>query len=279
MNRLKALILQKLMDHHPDKKNLTNDAFLEKYILTHKKISEKEFKDFTRQRAIPDSHLTDDIKSRIKNYLKQEQKRKDIENFVSSNKKKYKVEVFLKKPKRPIFSIDASNAPYLGKKNASVTIVEYSDFQCPYSKKGSEIMKKIKHTFKNRVKLVHKNFPLPFHKNAKDYALASLCAWEQGNKKFWNFYHALYQNQTQTEKSFLTNLAKEQGLNPEKFDSCFKNQRLKNVLEEQIQQANRLGIKSTPTFYINGKVISGAQNFEVFEKLINEELSLSKKVL
>jgi protein-disulfide isomerase len=276
MDRMKILMLEKFMKEHPGKKGLTNDQFLEKYITKDIKISEAEFNGFVKKRGIPETHLSDDIRARIEKFLEQEAKKSAIENWITQNSKEQKVEIYFPRPRRPEFAVDVKNAPFYGNKNAKVTIVEYSDFQCPFSKQGSKVIKKIKDSYGDRVRIIHKNFPLPFHKFANKMAQAGLCAWDQGNNKFWPFYESLYQNQTMADDKSLVDLAGKSGLKVAQFSKCLKSNKYKQKIDSQIQEANDLGIKSTPTFYVNGKIISGAQKFEVFRDLINEEISLNK---
>ena len=276
MDRMKILMLENFMNEHPGKKGLTNDQFLEKYITKDVKVTKADFDAFVKKRAIPETHLSDDIKGRIKKFLEQEAKKKAIEEWITLNSKKQKVEIYFPRPRRPEFAVDVKDAPFYGNKNAKVTIVEYSDFQCPFSKQGSKVIKKIKESYGDSVRIIHKNFPLPFHKFANNMAQAGLCAWDQGNKKFWPFYESLYQNQTLADDKSLVDLAGKSGLKVAQFSECLKSKKYKQKIDSQIQEANDLGIKSTPTFYVNGKIISGAQKFEVFRDLINEEISSNK---
>ncbi|RLA64778.1 MAG: hypothetical protein DRQ88_06765 [Epsilonproteobacteria bacterium] len=276
MDRLKILMLEKFMSEHPGKKGLTNDQFLEQYIIKDLKVTDSDFKAFVKKRGIPDAHISDDIKNRIEKFLEQEQKKKAIENWIASNQKKHKLKIFFPRPTRPEFTVTTNDVPSFGNKDAIVTIVEYSDFQCPFSKQGAEIIGKIKSSFGKKVRVIHKNFPLPFHKFAKNMAEASLCAWEQGNQQFWPYYKKLFKNQTMGDNDSLIKLAGKSGLKRDQFSNCLKNRKYKQKIDDQIKEANDLGIKSTPTFYVNGKIINGAQKFEIFRDLINEELSLNK---
>jgi len=276
MDRMKILMLEKFMYEHPGKKGLTNDQFLEKYITKNLKVTKADFDAFVKKRGIPEAHISDDIKSRIEKFLEQEEKKKAIEKWIAFNQKKHKVEIYFPRPRRPEFNVEVKDAPFYGNKDAAVTIVEYSDFQCPFSKQGSKIIKKIKDSYGNKVRIIHKNFPLPFHKFANIMAQAGLCAWEQGNEKFWPYYEGLYLNQTLGDEKSLVNLAKQSGLKTDRFSDCLKTEKYKQKIDNQIKEANKLGIKSTPTFYVNGKIISGAQKFEVFRDLINEEMSSNK---
>lgn len=161
--------------------------------------------------------------------------------------------------------------PIRGNPEAKVTIVEFSDFQCPYCGKVEPTLKKILETYKDQVKLIYKNYPLPFHENADPAALAALCAKEQG--KFWEYHDLLFENQESLKVTDLKKYAVDLGLKTEDFDSCFDSKKYKNQVQADFAEGNRVGVRGTPAFFINGRLLSGAQPFENFKAIIDEELS------
>lgn len=158
-----------------------------------------------------------------------------------------------------------------GNPEASVTIVEFSDFQCPFCARVQATLDQIFDTYGDEVKLVYRHFPLPFHENAENAALASMCANEQG--KFWEYHDQLFENQ---EKMTLANLKKwaaDLGLNTDKFDSCLDNQTYKDQVDKDVKDGQAAGVSGTPTFFINGQRLVGAQPFENFKTIIDAELA------
>lgn len=132
------------MDQDPRKKGLSNDEFLDKYIASEVKISEKEIEAFIKDQNIPAEHINPQVKEKIKGYLGMERKKEAVEKWLAEKTNKKPVEVYIPKPRRPTFPVEVGNAPTFGDKNAKVTIVEYSDFQCPFCSKGAEVLKKLK---------------------------------------------------------------------------------------------------------------------------------------
>jgi protein-disulfide isomerase len=273
MGKLKALILEKFINADPRKKSLTNDQFLEKYIASTVKVSEKDVQDFVVKRKIPKQHLDDNMKGRIKKFLAVELKREAIDNWVSQKSIKSPVEIYLQKPKRPTFDINITAAsPALGPASAKVTLVEFSDFQCPFCAKGATILKQLKEKYGKKLRVVFKNFPLPFHKDAVPAALAGLCANEQGNNYFWKMHDAMFADQSKLKSAALVATAKGLGMDEAKFKSCLDTSKYKSQLDADVADGQKAGVKSTPTFYVNGQMINGAHPLEVFSEIIDDEL-------
>ena len=167
------------------------------------------------------------------------------------------------------FSIGKS--PVKGNKNAKVTIVMMSDFRCGYCARGSETMKEILEAYPKDVKLVFKNLPIM----AKPAAIAAMAAHEQG--KFWEMASLLYANQQSfTDEKFIE-LAKSLKLNMKKFEADLQNPKIAKQVEDDAEMAGKLGVQGTPGFFMNGTPVRGAQPFEVFKSIIDEELAAKKK--
>jgi len=271
-NRLQSLVVKKLVDSDPRKKGLTNDEFLKKYITSSIKISEKDIQAFIKKRNIPKEHVNDRIKERVKSFLEMEQQKAAVDAWVAKQTKKRPIEIYFKKPARPKFDVVAGDAPSYGNKDAKVTIVEYSDFQCPFCAKGAEIVGQIKKKYGKKVRIVFKNFPLPFHAQAKGAAEASLCANEQSPTKFWELHDLMFAEQSKLSVEDLKVKAKKIGLDATKFNNCLDSHKYAAKVESTIEDGKKVGVKSTPTFYVNGQLVSGAQPIEVFEDIINESL-------
>lgn len=270
--RLKSVILKKLMEKHPGKKDLSNDKFFDKFIGTEAKVTKKDVEKFIETRGIPKQSINDKMKERINNFLMVEKKKKAVDLWVGKQTVKTPIEIFFNKPSRPVFTVNAGNAPYYGDPKAKVTVVEYSDFQCPFCKKGSDVINQIKKKYGKKIKIVYKNFPLPFHIFAKKAAEASLCANEQGMNKFWEMHDQMFANQTTLAVASLKGMAKKIGLNSKKFNNCLDSGQYEKAVEKDIAEGKKVGVKSTPTFFINGKIINGAHPIEVFDEVIKESM-------
>jgi protein-disulfide isomerase len=170
--------------------------------------------------------------------------------------------------------IDIDKARTKGNENAKVTIIEYSDFECPFCKSFydnayKEILSKYVDT--GKVKIAFKDFPLSFHKNAQFAAEASRCAAEQG--KFWEMHDKLFENLENLSNDGYKKWAGEIGLNTQQFNQCMDNRKYKEAVEKETAESQRIGVQGTPTFLINGTALVGAQPFASFERAIEAELN------
>ena len=194
--------------------------------------------------------------------------------FMGNLRDKYKVEILMPEPFVPPVQVNTKGAPALGPEKAPVTILEFSDFQCPYCKTAVPTLKRLSEKYGDRVRLVYRHFPLPdIHPRAMEAALAASCAAEQG--KFWPYHDVLFNNQQKLEKADLIRYGGEVGLSVGQFEKCMASPKAAAVVADDIAEARALGLSTTPTFFINGRVLLGAQPFENFEKLIERELNRS----
>ncbi len=272
-NQLRQIILQKMMDKDSRKKNLSNDEFLDKYIASGVKISDKEIDAFIKDQNIPAEHINPQVREKIKNYLEMERKKEAVDKWVADQTKKSPVEVYIPKPRRPTFPIEVGASPVTGGKDAKVTIVEFSDFQCPFCAKGADILKKIKAKYGNKVKVVFKNFPLPFHNHAEKAAVAGLCANEQSSESFWKMHDEMFAHQDALDEAGLKATAKKIGLKTDAFEKCLAENKYLAQVKAEMEEGRKIKVKSTPTFFINGQLINGAQPIDVFSEIIDEELA------
>jgi protein-disulfide isomerase len=166
----------------------------------------------------------------------------------------------------------AADDPVLGAANAPVTLVEFSDFQCPFCARVMPTLKRVKETYGDRVRIVWKDFPLTsIHPQAFKAAEAGQCAREQG--KFWELHDRLFANQQALQPEALKEHAAAVGLDLPKFNACFDASKYGERVQQQMTAGNQLGVQSTPSIFINGRLVSGAQPYEVFTAIIDEELA------
>ena len=170
--------------------------------------------------------------------------------------------------------VDVAGAPTRGPANAPITIVEFSDFQCPFCSRGFQTLNEIEKKYQGKVKVVFKQNPLPFHNNAMPAAEASLVAAEQG--KFWPMYDKLFQNQQKLDRDALDQYAKEIGLDMAKFKAEMDSHKFAAKVQADLKQGQSIGVTGTPTFVINGHKLVGAQPAEAFSQLIDAELAKKK---
>jgi protein-disulfide isomerase len=167
-------------------------------------------------------------------------------------------------------NIKLGEAPVKGPASAKVTVVLFSDFQCPFCSRALPVMKQIEDEYKGKVKIAFKQLPLPFHDKAHLAAQAALAANEQG--KFWPYHDKLFQNQQALDRPSLEKYAEEMGLNMTKFKAALDSGKFKNQVDAEAKEAAAVGASGTPTFFINGTKVVGAQPFDAFKTVIDTEL-------
>ncbi|MEM4134007.1 MAG: DsbA family protein [Candidatus Micrarchaeia archaeon] len=170
------------------------------------------------------------------------------------------------------FKANLSGITPLGDPNAPITIIEYSDFQCPFCLRVQPTIKQILNDYKGKVKLYYKQFPLiQIHPNARKAAEAALLAGDQG--KFWEYHNKLFENQNNLDVESLKRYAAELGLDTVKFNAGLDNGEKATQVNSELQEGLANGVQGTPTFFINGQMISGAQPYSVFKQVIDAQLA------
>jgi protein-disulfide isomerase len=165
----------------------------------------------------------------------------------------------------------AADDPSYGDAKAAVTIVEFSDFQCPYCLRAMPTLKQVQQKYGSRVRVVWKDFPLfRIHPQALKAAEAGRCAEEQG--KFWPYHDRLFANQNALMVDDLKKYAQDLSLDTARFNSCMDSSKYAARVKEGIDAGNALGVSSTPTLFINGRILPGAYPIEELSAVIDEEL-------
>ena len=169
--------------------------------------------------------------------------------------------------------------PSEGPKDAPVTIVEFSDFQCPYCSRAYNTLKsQVMPAYEGKIRVVYKNFPLSFHKWAESAAIAGECTFDQDEKAFWKLYSHYFDNQREItpenlKEKTLAALGEEgSGVDPDKFSDCFDNKKTADRVRADMAEGQSVGVTGTPAFLINGRFLSGAQPFPRFKAIIDDEL-------
>jgi protein-disulfide isomerase len=171
------------------------------------------------------------------------------------------------------YDVPAGNNPSLGSDKAPITIVEFSDYQCPFCLKWhQDVFTKLEEKYGDKVRLVYRDFPLSeIHPQAEPAAEAARCAGEQN--KYWEYHNQLFSGQQELGKEGFLAYAQAINLNIPNFTKCVDERRYQNEVKANYDFAAQLGVRSTPTFFINGLAVVGAQPFEVFDQVIGLELA------
>jgi protein-disulfide isomerase len=169
--------------------------------------------------------------------------------------------------------VSVENDKVKGAADAAVTIIEFSDYQCPFSTRFySQTLPQIEKNYikTGKAKFVYRDFPLAFHQNAQKAAEATECAAQQG--KFWEYHETLFENQKALDMASLKQYAKNLGLDMQRFNGCLDSGKMADEVKKDMADAQKYGVQGTPCFFINGIKVDGAQPYGVFAEIIEKEL-------
>jgi protein-disulfide isomerase len=212
------------------------------------------------------------VKPQIVQYLNGQRAQERLVAFIEELKTKHKTTIALKPP---IIDVATAGRPERGgSAKAPVTIIEFSDYQCPFCKRAEDSVNKVMQVYGDKVRLVFRDYPLPMHSQARPASEAAACANAQG--KFWQYHAKLFENQTALGEDKLKQYAKDVGLDEAKFADCLAKKPFKDAIDKDIADGGQVGVSGTPAFFINGRMLSGAQPFEKFKEIIDEEIATKK---
>ena len=211
----------------------------------------------------------DEARERLRLDLENQARMKNYRAGLEALRRKWPVAMSLAPPVF-VTELDDGVSPAKGPSKAAVTIVEFSDFECPFCGAVQSTLKQVLEKYGRDVRLVFKHLPLEGHRNSLPAARAAYCAAEQD--RFWQFHDALFASKNLTPATF-TKLAGDLGLGLPKFEACLNSEQSRAAIVKDLETARASRIESTPSFIINGKLFSGALSFADFQKIIEQELS------
>ena len=300
-SKLDKLIEEKLLEKEAKKKNMTPDALMT--MINSETAEEKQGESAYREtlyrnyidkisKGFPgfsemseDTQLNSlkrmlDIKNDFKGPLKQEVINRMVErsrgfnlhnkkeDFLKEIRAETDIEITLERPELLRLDVQADDDPYLGAKDAKITLVVFADYQCSFCSKAQSTLKDLLGKRKDTLKLVFRDLPLASHKNAKIAAEAAECADEQG--KFWEYNDLLFENQHSLGIESLKEFAKNTGLDTKEFNNCLNSGRQTPEVEKDIADAQLAGIMGTPAILINGYYVSGLTSLAYLEEIIDD---------
>jgi protein-disulfide isomerase len=210
----------------------------------------------------------DKVRDPIRSLLAQERVETARASFVESLKAKTNITILLDPPR---FEVADGGRPARGPAKAPIEVIEFSDFQCPFCQRANPTVEQVLKTYGDKIKFVYRHYPLPNHPNARPAAEASACAEVQG--KFWEYHDRLFANAAGLTDPDLKAHAAALGLDTAKFNTCFDNRQQKAGIDKDMADGEAIGVTGTPAFFINGRSVEGAQPFEAFKRVIDEELA------
>jgi protein-disulfide isomerase len=262
---LEQMIRERLLEAEGKRRGVPAEAVVELEIKEMAPIPEEEIVAFYQQNFEKQGEVKlDEIRPQIQRYL-ESRRAADVPQRL---RERAQVAVHLVAPRFDV----AAEGPSKGPADARITIVEFSDFQCPYCQRSLATIEQVLAKYPGQVRLVYRHLPLDrIHPHARGAAEAAACADEQG--LFWPYHDKLFQNNRALAKEDLLRYAAESGLDAQRFGACVEERRFKDKVEADLQAARAVGISGTPAFVVNGVLLSGAQPAEEFYEVIDAALA------
>jgi len=270
--RLESLIAERLLANEAARRGVSTQALLSVEVTSKAApVTDQDVENFYQTNKAQIGGVLDvNLRARITSYLQNQRLDARREEFLQALRAQAKVVINLPPPQFRL-KTSTEGAPFRGGDRAPVTIIEFSDFHCPFCVKAQTALAQVMARYGERVKLVYRHFPIDqLHPQARRAAEAASCANDQG--KFWAYHDQLYAAGADASPDRLKALAQAAGLDIQAFDQCLSSGKRQQAVQKDVDEAARLGIGGTPSFIINGRWLSGAQPLESFVRVIEEEL-------
>jgi protein-disulfide isomerase len=271
--QLESLVDERLLSREAAKRGITLDALTQAEITTRVEpvttADASAFYEANKERLQGGTFAA--LQPQIKTHLTSQRLTTRRREFVASLREKAAISMFLEAPEPFRSEVPITGAPVRGNPNAPVTIVEFSDFHCAFCRRAHPVIQELLAKYGDQIRLVYKDMPLDnLHPSARAASEAGLCANAQG--KFWEFHDKLFASGPDSSPATLNRLAQEVGIDVAPFEACYKERRFKAQVEASVQSGSRLGVTGTPTFFINGRTLTGALPLASFVQVVDEEL-------
>ncbi len=270
-NQLHKMVDEELLKRESEARGLSREELLKLEVSSQvKETTPEEVDKFYEANKARIRSPKEQMADRITQHLNQMKNQQAYQSFLNRLGQKYEASYLLE----PFYErIETQGHPSAGPVNAPVTIVEFSDFQCPYCSNMVPTLEKVKENYRDQVRLVFRQFPLnSIHPQAQKAAEASLCAAEQG--KFWEMHDLMFED----KKLFLPDLkskAESLGLDMIEFERCLNSDQFAEQVRQDVSAGARAGVTGTPSLFINGRPMTGAVTYEKITTIIEEELQSS----
>ncbi|MCB1197849.1 MAG: thioredoxin domain-containing protein [Deltaproteobacteria bacterium] len=274
---LSEMIFEKVLNKEAEKQGISKNELIEKEIGAKiDKVSDQDVQAYYDEvskrfaaagKTAPE--LNDMVKMQIRMSLEAEKSAMRELAYSKELFEKYNVAFVLPEPIR--FQIDKGNLPHQGGEGAKVTVIEFSDYHCPYCKRGADNMKQIVKKYGNKIEYRFRDYPLEqIHPRAKAASQAARCANEQG--KFWKYHDKVFENQDKREDADFIAFAKDLKMDVDKFTTCYNDKKYNADVEKDLAEGQKSGVSGTPAYFINGVFVSGALPPEKLSEIIDKEL-------
>lgn len=265
---LENLIARALLDEEAGKRGISVEELRQQLTAGKVEVSSAQVEQVYLENASVFAGMSpDEARLRLRLDLESQARMQNYREALSRLKEASQIRWLMKEPRLPLVS--DLNAPSIGPAGAPVTIVEFSDFQCPFCRNAQSVIKAVLKNYQSKVRLVFKHRPLEIHSQAFMSAQAAFCAGEQS--AFWQYHDALFLSDDLSSEA-LSKLAANTHLDPTKFGNCLKSESSRTAVQKDLDEAKKFGIDSTPTFVVNGKLYRGALSLEDFKAAVDQEL-------
>lgn len=270
---VEEMINDALVEAEAKLRNTTSEALLESEAAKAPPVEQADVQAFYDQikARLGDTKL-EAVADQIRMRLEQQRHAEAQQAFVQGLREKAEVHVDIEPPRIAV----AAEGPSRGPGGAPVTIVEFSDYQCPFCKRAEPTVEQLLKRYPEQVRVVYRHFPLDGHAEARPAAEAAACAEDQG--KFWEYHKLVFQNSPKLAKEDLRELAGKAALDVAAFDACVAEGRHKAKVQADLEAGREAGVSGTPAFFVNGIPLSGARSLQEFVKLVDAELAKAKPV-
>jgi protein-disulfide isomerase len=219
----------------------------------------------------------EDLRKQVRALVQRQKIQQLVGDYAKSLYGKYDVALHIREPEYPLIQINVEGDPFLGPSNAGLTIVQFSDYQCPSCRKAHEVVRQVREAYKDRVKYVFKDYPLKRHRGSDKAAEAARCAGDQG--RFWEYQDLLFASEDSMTPELLEQYAEKLGLKRDAFQECLQEEKYKNAVQKDLAEGKRVGIDKIPSFVIGGKMVSGIPAKDDFRKYLDRELRKAQGAL
>jgi protein-disulfide isomerase len=273
---LEGFVLEKLVKAEATKRGLPNEDALIKAEIEDKVPTPQDaeirqiFEQAKGSGQLPAEVTLEQVRPEIVKMLTEPAKRERAQALFGELKAKAEVQTLLPEKRVEV----AATGPSKGAQNAPVTIVEFSDFQCPFCSKANPAIDEVMKAYEGKVRVVFRHFPLEFHAEAPKAAEASMCAADQ--QKFWEYHDKLFANQQALKPDDLKKHAADLGLDAARFNECLDSGKHAATVKKDFEEGKKAGVTGTPAFFVNGIALSGAVPAEEFKSIIDAELKKKK---
>jgi len=263
------LIAQRLLDAEAERLGTDADALIEAEAKKRLSVTDAEVQRFydDNKKSFGERPM-EDMKAQIREHLERRAAPEAARSYVQQLRDAANVEILLERTRTPV----AATGPARGPEDAPVTIIEFSDYQCPFCRRAEPTVKQVLEEYEGKVRFVFRHFPLDrIHPQARGASEAAACAAEQG--KFWEYHEELFTGNAQLDRPGLDAAAAKTGLDAAAFKACVDSRKTQALVEADVKDGEAAGVSGTPAFFINGIPLRGALPLEEFKRVIDEELA------